>query len=62
MTPPHIITVEDLKLLQSQISMAIGIIERNELYPMTEKERIQGERLYGRGAIVVGDFVITKRP
>ena len=53
--------VDELRMLQRQIEVAVGMVERGDLVPMSEQERIENASRFGVGAFVIGDFVITRR-
>lgn len=52
---------DELRLLQRQLAIAIEMVERGDVAPMTELERINHASRFGPGAFVIGDFVITRR-
>lgn len=54
-------SLEELRLLLQQIERMVAMIEHGELKPMAYEERLEHRSRYGRGAFVVGGFVITKR-
>lgn len=53
-------TADEMRELQKQLEMAIAMVERGDLVPMSERERIESASRFGVGAFVIGDFVITK--
>jgi hypothetical protein len=52
---------DELKKLQRQLEVAIGMVERGDLKPMSEQERIEHASRFGVGAFIIGDFVIRRK-